>query len=272
MLRNLLRRLRREPKSPLGGAIEAFRRSGEKFVYADVGSAGGIPDAYRELSRAGCAKLVLFDPQSDWRRNGNPNEYHGCDIVAVKAALAGSASTRPLHVTAAPGCSSFLKPNQEVLAAFPVREWFAVTSIVEIQTTTFALAQGTYGLQAPDILKIDVQGAELEVLEGFGASLRHVSFIELEVNLEPLYEGQPTLSEVYAFMKRNGFVLRDFKPQGPFEGAAIEFNSFWSRAPASFTARQRTTDDLWRAVHGVWAGEYFAQAADGARAWVRFTD
>jgi FkbM family methyltransferase len=256
----------------LAEATRAFQSSGDSFIYADVGSAGGIPATYRELSRSGRAKLLLFDPQDDWRTGASGSEYSACDVVPVKAALAEVSGERVLHVTAAPGCSSLYAPNPEFLKRFPVGKWFSVTRTEIVRVATFAALQSELGIPSPDILKADVQGLELEVLKGFGPALDAVSFVELETCLEPIYVGQPTLPEVYVFMSRRGFVLRDLKPQGPFEGAAIEFNSYWSRSPKVMSPRQARIDALWRAVHGIWPGEFFADADRNARAATRFTD
>lgn len=253
-------------------AAEALQQQGDKLVYADVGSAGGIPEVYRILSSHGLAKLVLFDPQEDWRSQLPAAEYEGCDVVGVKAALAGASGTRSLHITAAPGCSSLLQPNFEFLNRFPVKEWFTVTKVERLEVLSFADAKRQFNLTVPDIVKLDVQGAEVEVLNGFGASLDEVGFLELEVCLERMYLGQPTLPEVYEFMRAKDFVLRDLQPQGPFEGVAVEFNSFWSRPVAKMSARQARIGRLWQATHNVWKGDYFERANQGARSAVRFTD
>jgi hypothetical protein len=120
----------------------------------------------------------------------------------------------------------------------------------------------------PDIIKMDVQGLELEVLNGLGILLNKAICVELEVNLEQMYVGQPVLGDIYSFMHMHGFALRDLQPQGPFEGEAMEFNSFWSRK--TLTPVQVPIEKFWRAVHNVWDGEYFADSKDAAPRGVRF--
>ncbi len=56
-----------------------------------------------------------------------------------------------------------------------------------------------------DFIYMDVQGAELMVLEGAGRKLRDVTAIWLEVEAIELYAKQPIKKDVEAFMKKNGF-------------------------------------------------------------------
>ncbi len=54
---------------------------------------------------------------------------------------------------------------------------------------------------------MDVQGAELMVLEGLGAVLDHVEAVWLEVERVELYKGQPLVDDVHEFLCKNGFEL-----------------------------------------------------------------
>jgi hypothetical protein len=56
-------------------------------------------------------------------------------------------------------------------------------------------------------LKIDVQGTELDVLQGATASLASVRLLEAELSTVTLYEGQPLIGEVIQHVQREGFDL-----------------------------------------------------------------
>jgi FkbM family methyltransferase len=58
-------------------------------------------------------------------------------------------------------------------------------------------------------LKIDVQGAELDVLAGGAETLARASLVQLEVALLPYNTGAPTILEVLSFMDARGMVAFD---------------------------------------------------------------
>lgn len=76
-----------------------------------------------------------------------------------------------------------------------------------LQTST--LDDVTLGFDGPVFLKLDVQGAEIEVLEGGPRTLARSSLIQLEVALLPYNEGAKTFIEVIEYMDERGFVPFD---------------------------------------------------------------
>jgi Methyltransferase FkbM domain len=58
-----------------------------------------------------------------------------------------------------------------------------------------------------DALKLDVQGSELDVLTGATAQLERVVALELEVELNPIYAGQPLFGDVDRFLRDRGLTL-----------------------------------------------------------------
>lgn len=65
------------------------------------------------------------------------------------------------------------------------------------------------GKPAPDLIKLDVQGYELEVLKGAKKSLEKTQAVLMEVSLIDMYENNPLLHDVTAFMKEQGFLAYD---------------------------------------------------------------
>ena len=61
----------------------------------------------------------------------------------------------------------------------------------------------------PFLLKIDVQGAELDVLRGAGRVLTETEYVLCEVSLFKFFESGPELVEVVTYMKSQGFVPYD---------------------------------------------------------------
>ena len=67
------------------------------------------------------------------------------------------------------------------------------------------------GASSKIFLKLDVQGAELEVLQGALESLPSVDGVLSEMNTMQLYQGISTCSDVDDFMRKKGFELWDIQ-------------------------------------------------------------
>ena len=102
--------------------------------------------------------------------------------------------------------SSLLKMTEKHQSAFPYTK---VKSVYKVDVHTFKYFSNKIKLIAPTILKIDVQGAELKVMDGAGEMLNIVDYILCEVSFAKLYEGQPLVNEVINYMSKKGFILID---------------------------------------------------------------
>lgn len=58
-----------------------------------------------------------------------------------------------------------------------------------------------------DILKLDLQGYELEALKGCERIFGRIKTITTEIEFVPLYEGQPLFGDIDVFLRNKGFKL-----------------------------------------------------------------
>lgn len=63
--------------------------------------------------------------------------------------------------------------------------------------------------RSPDLLKLDVQGYELEVLKGAEQSLPHIRVILAEVNLLDIHQNVPLLAEIVSWLNERDWVAYD---------------------------------------------------------------
>jgi FkbM family methyltransferase len=116
----------------------------------------------------------------------------------------GDGSVQTLHACAAPGMTSFLKPDAAALALFPLfPEFGRVVSSEQIQTRPLdAISE----IEALDLLKIDVQGSELGVFRSGRGKLAETVAIQTEVSFFPLYENQPAFGLLDLELRSQGFI------------------------------------------------------------------
>ena len=86
-----------------------------------------------------------------------------------------------------------------------------VVGEIPLETVKFATLARKHQLTLDDFdfLVLDVQGAELMVLRGFGDQLERFTGIYLEVNVEDLYQGCALLADIDAYLQRFGLVRRE---------------------------------------------------------------
>ncbi|MEX1116979.1 MAG: FkbM family methyltransferase [Akkermansiaceae bacterium] len=80
-------------------------------------------------------------------------------------------------------------------------------------------------------VKIDTQGFEMEIIRGFGSRAKDIVGWQIELSVEPLYEGQPMMEEVISIMRANGFSLWRILPglRDPATLQAFELDGIFFR-------------------------------------------
>lgn len=95
-----------------------------------------------------------------------------------------------------------------------------------------------------DFLNLDIQGVELEALQGLGSHFEKIRWIYTEVNKGEVYKNCAQVSEIDAFLKTKGFkriATRWVKNQGWGDALYVKEN-----VSLSFTARIRAIIDYLR--------------------------
>lgn len=130
----------------------------------------------------------------------------------IPLALSNIEGKATLYVTKYPGCSSLYPPSEEYIKRFSGNsELIELKSTVDLSTTTLENFCKTEDIKEIDFLHLDVQGAELKVLQGAGGILNHsVLGLVTEVEFTELYASQPLFSDVDIYLRNQGLTLFDF--------------------------------------------------------------
>ena len=194
MLRRKLVRRLNAPDIPL--ALERLAQQGfAPSLIFDIGAYRG-EFALSALAVWPTARVACFEPL---RHGGDQIARLNNPAINLHRTLVGADEKKdvPLHV--AETSTSLLRDVDT--DKYPV-EMFP-------QTTVDATVRQLYAGRAPDLLKIDVQGYEMEVLKGAGGSLGRTRAILAEINLIDIHEGVPLLDEMIAWLSQRGFVSYD---------------------------------------------------------------
>lgn len=133
------------------------------------------------------------------------SKYEKNDKIKIReAALGAKKTTVELHITKILPASSILQAGAQShkyhIDGLEAKDRIKVSQVrldTEISNDI-------------DILKLDLQGYELEALKGSVGMLNRVKLALLEIEFFPLYENQPLFSDIDIFMRANGFRLLNF--------------------------------------------------------------
>jgi FkbM family methyltransferase len=109
-----------------------------------------------------------------------------------------------LFVTRDNDASSFFKPSSDGEALFGI----TVAGIERVPMVPLHQKIAAADIQRPALLKLDVQGFELDALQGCAELLSSFDQIYVEVSFVEVYAGQPLASAIIAWLSDRKFMLR----------------------------------------------------------------
>lgn len=162
-------------------------------------------EPYAPILKRGEAEVVGFEPAPE--ALAELNKRKGPLETYLPHAL-GDGGQHTLYVCKASGMTSLFRPNMKVLGLLHgFSEWATVLKTIPVKTIRLDDVPEAIGC---DLLKLDVQGAELLVLENGEQILKQCVMVQTEVEFMPFYEGQPLFGDVDRFLRKHGFVLHRF--------------------------------------------------------------
>lgn len=124
------------------------------------------------------------------------------NVQVLQQALGAENKTVSFNILNYQNSSSILTPGEWKQKYHGEKVDIAKT--VEVQQVRLDQA---ISVEEIDILKLDLQGYELEALKGAGDLLNRVKTIITEVEFVPLYENQPLFGDIDLFLRNAGFRL-----------------------------------------------------------------
>ncbi|KUR73690.1 hypothetical protein AQZ52_01605 [Novosphingobium fuchskuhlense] len=152
-------------------------------------------------------------------------------VALHRYAAGSSASTSELNVSKQPDSSSMLPISDQQSTLFPGTE---KAGVEQVRVERIDDVLNVAALAEPILVKLDVQGFELEALKGMPKVLERARWVYLEASFTSLYVGQPLGNEIVVWLNRNGFELTGvYNPSYSPEGTNVQTDLLFTRAAAS---------------------------------------
>lgn len=146
------------------------------------------------------------------------------NVTLHRVAIGPQPGSASMHVSSRPDSSSLLPITALQEETFP-GTGERTTETVIVRRLDECLKPED--IQPPALLKIDVQGYELEALRGCEIYLGLFSYIYIEVSFVFLYESQALAHDVIAFLSDRGFALRGiYNAHHDHRGRSVQAD-FW---------------------------------------------
>lgn len=154
------------------------------------------------------SRINSFEVDPDLCNKLNSNAAPGMAYHPV--ALGRTEEERPFYMTKHPMCASLYRPNEKMIARYNNMEFSVLKEVGTIKTVSMDHFTEKNDIGPVDFIKIDIQGAELDVFRGGASTLKDVVAIVTEVEFVPLYVNQPLFGDVRNFLAESGLAFHKF--------------------------------------------------------------
>ena len=184
----------------------------EKIISLDVGAQGGFNSDKFFPSKYNCFfKKILIEPI-----NSEAEKLESKKLVINKGLWSKKEKKNLNILDNRLGSSSMYEPDEELFDLHDLKkkdyENYKVTSFVEIECDTLTNQLKELEINKLDYLKIDTQGAELEILKGIGEY--RPLLIKTEAHFFSMYKNVPNWNKLVSFLYELNYTLIDFKGIG----------------------------------------------------------
>jgi FkbM family methyltransferase len=171
----------------------------------EAGAADGR-DAERYATLFPQARVVAVEPVPDLYRQLAKRAA----VTAVEAAVSDRQGTGALNIARWTDASSLLQARD---TGQRYDAYNRPTHQIPVKVRTIDAIAAEHDIGSLDILKMDVQGAEMLALDGARNTLKNTRIVFTEVQFQPLYEGAALFSDLLPCLTSQGFRLHNLYGQ-----------------------------------------------------------
>ena len=184
----------------------------EKIVALDVGAQGGFNENIFPKKYNDFFSPIMVEPIKDEADKLKKENYK-----VISKGLWSNNCVKKLYIMKKRlGSSSLYKPNKDAYALYDLKKKnypsFEVSNEIDIECTTIKESLNNLNIKKLDFLKIDTQGAEIEILKGLGNYFPLL--LKIEVQIVPMYENIPDWSELINHLYKLNYMTCEWEEIG----------------------------------------------------------
>ena len=213
IFQHLLKQFNRElrvvdsPTRSFSRAVELLKPLIAPKTIIDIGVADGTPDLYRHFPTH---PYLLIEA----------NPIYQATLNQLQTQI--NAIVEPVFCGAEPGevqLNSYEDPRKS--SRFATTRALTIEQQVIVPVATLDSLIAKHELNGPFLLKIDVEGAEIDVLKGATKTLQTCEAVIAEASVLPKYVGGPELADLVKLMDELGFAVFDIAAGSNIPNKAI---------------------------------------------------
>ncbi|MCG6534962.1 MAG: FkbM family methyltransferase, partial [Syntrophales bacterium LBB04] len=162
-----------------------------------------------------------FDPnEEECKRLNAAAKAKGLQHNYYPFLIANDSENRNFYLTNDSGSNSLFEPDSHLISRYRQKVWDTqwIPTIktvghkmtVQVNTTSLGTWADKHSIKDIDFIKLDVQGAELEILQGAGNLLDSIIGMNIEVWFVPIYLKQPLFADIDIYIRNKQFDFYSF--------------------------------------------------------------
>lgn len=194
----------------------------------DVGANRGQFTLVCRLVRPG-VPIIAFEPIPAEAETFRKVHRARGEVTLIESALGEAKGSATLHLSKSADSSSLLPIGKRQTKLFKNTVEVGTISVPVQRLDDFAEC---WVGRVRQLLKLDVQGYELNVLRGAVETLKSCAYVYAECSEIPLYDGQALRPEVETFLNGHGFKVQGHYNEQLSNGQLIQADYLFSRQDA----------------------------------------